>query len=78
VALSQWLTLLLGIAFIAFATGAGTAFQVLRGDRSTVEAIPSSLPVTTEPTTPPRTIPPTEDPAATGTPIRQSRSPSRC
>lgn len=82
-ALSQWLILLLGIAFIAVATGAGTALQVVGEDRSTGRPTPSALPattepttpVTTEPTTPPPTIPPTEDSTPTGTPDPAESSP---
>ena len=62
--LRQWLILTLGIAFLAVATGAGTALRVVNED-ATVGASPLALPATTEPAaTEPATEEATTDPAS--------------
>ncbi|WP_030442213.1 NPCBM/NEW2 domain-containing protein [Actinoplanes subtropicus] len=58
--LRQWLILTLGIAFVAVATGAGTALRVVNEVSTT--ATPRALPAATQPTTEPATTEPTTDP----------------
>jgi len=72
--LRQWLILTVGIAFIAVATGAGTALGVVGDDRQGVLPPPSTTPpVQTEPTptettSAPTTSAPTDEPTPSGTP----------
>lgn len=66
--LRQWLILTLGVAFVAVATGAGTALGVVNEDDTQVLP-PATVPVTTEPTTTPPTVDPVEttEPTPTAT-----------
>jgi hypothetical protein len=70
--LRQWLILTLGVAFVAVATGAGTALRVVNEDSSTVTppiALPASAqPVTEAATTDPATTEPADPTSADTTP----------
>ena len=61
--LRQWLILTLGIAFLAVATGAGTALRVVNED-ATAGTPPLALPATTEPAAEPATEAATTEPAS--------------
>jgi hypothetical protein len=69
--LRQWMILTLGVAFLAVATGAGTALRVVNENTADTTALPgpavtptNALPATTEPTTEAVTTEPT-DPGST-------------